>query len=113
MRAADRSLDIITFVSEHFRDIIVRSFEPGRTFMSYLRITRFFEGRTVELKNGTLTWHEGPASRELRLRSLAELERATAEELGLPGCHVGDAVRVLERVTGRALFDSDLRSDGF
>lgn len=89
-----------------FRDIILESYTPGRMFMSCLRITRFFEAHTVELKNSTLTWYSGGETGETRLGSMQELRQAVEQQLAMPRCPVEQAVAVLERVTGRSFFDS-------
>ncbi|MBZ5620369.1 MAG: arylamine N-acetyltransferase [Acidobacteriia bacterium] len=90
---------------ESFSPIILDSYSPGQTFMSCLRITRFFEDHTAEIRNTTLIQSKGGESRQTTLNSLAELESAVAHDLAMPRCPIEQAVAVLERVTGKPLFD--------
>jgi arylamine N-acetyltransferase len=90
---------------EFFHPVILRSFQTGQTFMTNLRIVRYFEdGRAAEIFNSMLTVHSGSESRSVELGSVAELRSAVADDLGLPRCPVEEAVDVLERLTGRPLF---------
>jgi arylamine N-acetyltransferase len=88
-----------------FRDIILDSYTPGRMFMSCMRITRFFEAHTVELKNSALTYYRGTESKETKLHSMRELRHAVEYDLAMPRCPIEQAVEVLEKVTGRRFFD--------
>lgn len=90
---------------EFFRQIILDSYTSGRMFMSCLRITRFFEGHSIELKNSTLTYYKGAEARETRLHSMQELRQAVANQFVMPRCPIEEAVGVLEQVTGRHFFD--------
>jgi arylamine N-acetyltransferase len=87
-----------------FEPIILRSFEPGRTFMRCLRITRYFDDRAVELRNRRLSTITAGSVTERSVDSLAELRRAVDEEFEMPRCRIEDAVGVLERLTGQAFF---------
>jgi arylamine N-acetyltransferase len=89
---------------EFFVPTIVRSFERHRTFMRVLRITRFFEGHTVELRNRTLWRHTPGGSDQLCLSSLSELRNAVNTEFRMPRCPVETAVGILEELAGRDLF---------
>ncbi len=89
---------------EFFGRTILDSYAPGRTFMSCLRIIRFFDRDAAEILNRTLIRHRGSTSIETRLSSAAELESAVANELAMPRCPVRDAAEVLERITGQPLF---------
>ncbi len=89
-----------------FQPTILRSFEPGRTFMRCLRITRFFADRSVELRNRRLLRVTAGGVRESHLESMADLRRAVDEEFQMPRCRVEEAVAVLERLTGQAFFGS-------
>lgn len=89
-----------------FHPTILRSFEPGRTFMRCLRITRFFEDRSVELRNRRLLRVSAAGVRESNLESMTDLRRAVDEEFQMPRCRVEEAVAVLERLTGQAFFGS-------
>jgi arylamine N-acetyltransferase len=91
---------------EFFRPIVHDSFRPGTTFMSCLRITRFFDERAVELKNTTLIHYRGSESSQTALRNMAELRRAVETDLAMPRCPVEEAVAILERLTGKPFFES-------
>jgi arylamine N-acetyltransferase len=88
-----------------FRDIILDSYTPGRMFMSCLRITRFFEAHTLELKNSALTYYRGTESKETKLHSMQDLRQAVEQDLAMPRCPIEQAVEVLEQVTGKHFFD--------
>lgn len=87
-----------------FGPIVLRSFEPGRTFMRCLRITRFFEDRAVELRNRRLLRVTADCAHETTLDSAADLRRAVDEDFQMPRCPVEEAVAVLERLNGREFF---------
>ncbi len=87
-----------------FGATILRSFEPGRTFMRCLRITRYFEDRSIELRNRRLL-RVGPGGvRESTVDSMSELRRAIDEEFELPRCPIEEAVESLERINAKPLF---------
>jgi arylamine N-acetyltransferase len=83
---------------EDFRAIILDSFQPGRTFMSLLRLVRIFPEHTVELKNRTLRVHRGLTTTETTINSKEELRRAVNEQFLMPRCPVEQAVEILERI---------------
>ncbi len=82
---------------EDFRSIIVDSFQPGRTFMSLLRIVRIFPEHTVELLNRTVKVHCGPTTMQTTINSMEELRRVVDEQFLMPRCPVEKAVQILER----------------
>jgi arylamine N-acetyltransferase len=90
-----------------FDPVVLRSFEPGRTFMRVLRITRYFEDRAVELRNRQLLHVTADGVQERTIGSLRELRRAVDEELQMPRCPVEEAVAVLERLNAREFFGDD------
>lgn len=92
---------------DFFRRTILDSFQPGKTFMSCLRIVRIFARHSVELHNGTLVIHRSTGTRTTELTSLAQLRAAVADQLAMPRCPVADAVETLELLTGQSLFDKD------
>ena len=98
---------------EFFNETILDSFGRGRTFMSYLRITRFFDDHAIELKNRTVTTFRGGESSQRTVESLAELESAVATDFAMPRCPVRQAVEVLEQVTGTPFFASERCPEGF
>jgi hypothetical protein len=87
-----------------FEPIILDSYQPGRTFMTCLRVTRFFDDYAVELRNRTLTYCRDAGNREVQLNSAAELRRAFADDLAMPRCPADEAVATLERLTGAPFF---------
>jgi len=91
---------------EFFRPIVLDSFVPGRKFMTWLRITRCFEDRVIDLRNRTLTWSQGNKSRETILNNADELQSVVANDMAMPRCPVLKAVTILERLTGKPFFES-------
>ena len=89
---------------EFFRPVILDSFDPGKTFMTCLRITRFFENHAVELRDRKLLRFRGAHSDETELRNLAELDAAVKDEFAMPRCPVTGAVRALESITGQSFW---------
>lgn len=87
-----------------FHPIVLRSFEPGRTFMRCLRITRFFDDRAVELRNRRLLRVTADRVVETTVDSLAALRRTVDEEFQMPRCRIEEAVSVLERLNGQGFF---------
>jgi arylamine N-acetyltransferase len=94
--------------AEFFKKTITESFEPGKTFMSYLRITRFFERHAVELKNRMLFFHKDGQSRQKELQHMEDVEQAVQNDLAMPRCPVEKAIEVLEHVTGEPFFEGPI-----
>ena len=91
-----------------FFGTIAGSFEPGRTFMRCLRITKFLEnGGAVELRNRRLLRLTHAGGTETLVNSLAELRRAVEQEFRMPRCRIEDAVKVLERLNGHSFFGAE------
>jgi arylamine N-acetyltransferase len=90
---------------EYFRRTIEESYLPGKTFMTWLRIARFFDDHAVDLIDRKLTIHRGCESREIQLNSMQEMRAAVDNELRMPRCPVGEAIGVLERLNGKRFFD--------
>jgi arylamine N-acetyltransferase len=89
---------------EFFVPTILDSYLPGKTFMSCLRIVRFFEDRAVELLNRTLTSCRGTETSQRELGSMAELEAAMKNDFSMRRCPVNQAVEILEQITGNRFF---------
>ena len=89
---------------EYFDPIVMDSFRPGQTFLSCLRITRFFDDGAVELKNTVLSSYRGAESSHRTLRNMAELRAAVENDLAMPRCPIEEAVGVLDRLTGKLFF---------
>jgi arylamine N-acetyltransferase len=90
---------------DFFTNIILDSFRPDATFMTLLRVVRYFDGHSVELKNNVVTWHSANESRTTQLRSTRELRAVFNEELQMPRCPVERVAKVLERLTGQSFFE--------
>ena len=89
---------------EDFAAVIQASFAPDAHFLNHLRIARFFDGHSVELLDRKLSVHRDGRTEEREFASLAELEHAVHTHFGMPRCPVREAVRALERHTGKPLF---------
>lgn len=89
---------------DFFREIILDSFRPAATFMTRVRVVRYFENHSVELRNALVTCHEAGASREIRLSSMQELREVFDNELRMSRCPVERAVETLEQITGQGFF---------
>lgn len=89
-----------------FEPIIRDSYTPGRTFISTLRITRFFEDGVVELKGTRLTSERNGIQSESEMRCVEDLESAVVNALAMPRCPIAKAVRILERIAGKPFFNS-------
>ena len=92
---------------DFFSNTIIDSFKPGNTFMSCIRITRFFEDRSVELKNRTLTIYNGKESYSKILRNIEEIETAVKNDLMMPKCPIQKAIKILEEVTQKSFFEDE------
>jgi arylamine N-acetyltransferase len=89
---------------EFFDPVAMESYSPNATFMQRLRISRIFEGHSVDLIGRRLYRHEAGRTAVVELASMGELKAAVAGPLGMPRCPVEEAIAVLERVTGAAFF---------
>ena len=89
---------------DFFTPTIRESFAPGRTFVSNLRIVRFFDEHSVELFNRTLTIRRGSETNQTELRERSELKAALATHLAMPRCPIDAALDTLERITGTSFF---------
>ena len=89
---------------DFFRSIVEDSFQPGRTFMTLLRIVRIFPEHTIELKNRTLTVHRGSESHQHNLGGMIELRHALNHHFLMPRCPVEQAIATLESLNHIDLF---------
>ncbi len=87
-----------------FRKTILESYNPGMTFMSRLRIVRYFERDAAELNNRTLILHKNDETTQVELNNLAELRDAVDNHLKMPRCPIEKAVGILEHLTGERFF---------
>ncbi len=90
-----------------FSKTIKDSFKPGNTFMSCIRITRFFEDRSVTLKNRTLTTCNGEKVFSKVLNNIEDIEVAVKNDLLMPECPIKDAIKILEEVTQKSFFGDE------
>ncbi len=97
----------------YFSKTIRNSFETGNTFMSCIRITRFFKDRTVELKNRTLTTYNGEESYSKLFRNVVDIETAVKNELMMPKCPIKKAIKILEKVTQKSFFEDEDYPEGY
>jgi arylamine N-acetyltransferase len=90
---------------DFFRNTIEESYLPGKTFMAWLRLSRFFEDYSVDITDRTLTIHRNGLSRDIDLKNMREMRAAVSDELKMPRCAVEEAIGVLERLNGKEFFE--------
>jgi len=90
---------------EDFAEIIRASFRPDAHFLNRLRIARFFEDHSVELLDRTMSIHRNSVTTQTEFASVTDLEHAVRTEFAMPRCPVREAITVLDRHTGRQLFE--------
>jgi arylamine N-acetyltransferase len=90
---------------EFFRRTIEDSYLPGKTFMTWLRIARFFDDHSVDLIDRTLTIHRDGDSHDHELNSMKEMRDVVDNELCMPRCPIEEAIEVLERLNGKNFFN--------
>lgn len=91
-----------------FLPAIHASYEPSATFMRCLRIARFFDGYSVDLRDRVLTVSSPASSSETRLDTATDLRRACDEVLRMPRCAIDEAVAILECVNRAPWFGAKL-----
>jgi arylamine N-acetyltransferase len=89
---------------EFFTNIILDSFRPTATFMTMLRVVRYFDDHAVELKNNVVTDHHANKNRKIRITSVDQLRKVFDTEFRMPRCPVEKAVATLEQITGQDFF---------
>jgi arylamine N-acetyltransferase len=95
-----------------FHPTVAASFQPGRTFMKSLRITRFLEdGGAVELRNRRLLRLSANGVVERQIESLGDLRHELDDEFQMPRCPVEEAVGVLERLNDAEFFGETMWRD--
>jgi arylamine N-acetyltransferase len=89
---------------EFFTSIILDSFRPTATFMTLLRVVRYFDDHAVELENNAVTCHYRNGSRPIRADSMEQLRGILDTEFLMPRCPMEKAVETLEQLTGQSFF---------
>ena len=89
---------------DFFRQIILESFRPTATFMTRLRVVRYFGKHSVELKNALVTCYSAGKTHEIRVRSMKQLREVFDTEFGMPRCPIKKAVKTLEQLMGQDFF---------
>jgi len=89
---------------EFFDRVVLDSYALGSTFVRCLRISRVFDGRSLDLIDRKLYRHEAGRTAITNLESIEELKQALHDQLGMERCPVERAVAVLERLTGKPFF---------
>lgn len=92
---------------EFFRQTVLDSYLPGKTFMSCLRIARYFEHGSAQLRDRSLEVISGKTRTVKELKTADDLQAAIKGPLAMPRCPVRSAVGVLEDVTGQPFFPRD------
>ena len=90
--------------ADFFRQTIIDSYQPGKTFMVCLRVARYFERGSAHLRDGKLIVCDGEKQTITELRTLTDLKAAFEGPLRMPRCPFTEAVAVLEEMTGRVQF---------
>jgi N-hydroxyarylamine O-acetyltransferase len=89
---------------EFFDRVVLDSYAPSSTFMNCFRISRVFDGFSLDLIDRKLYRHEAGKTAITQLESIQELKRAVEDQLGMPRCPVERAIAILERFTGEPFF---------
>jgi arylamine N-acetyltransferase len=89
---------------EFFDPVVLDSYAPSSTFMNWLRISRVFDGFSLDLIDRKLYRHQAGKTAITHLESIQELKRAVKDQLGMPRCPVERAIAILERLTGKPFF---------
>jgi len=90
---------------DFFNDIILDSFAPTATFMTRLCVFRYFDDRSVELRNNVVTCHHGKEIREIRVGTMKQMRDVFNDEFRMPRCPIEKAVEALEQLTGQSFFE--------
>jgi arylamine N-acetyltransferase len=87
-----------------FTGIILDSFRPTATFMTLLRVVRYFDDHTVELKDAVVTCYDANESRAIRVGSMQQLREIFNHQFRMPRCPIEKAVETLEQLMGQSFF---------
>ena len=94
---------------EFFRETIDNSYRPGATFLTRLRLVRFFGDYSMELFNARCTWKRGAEAKRWDITGPGELRRLVQDEFQMPRAPIDEALDALERNTGTPLFTTGIR----
>ena len=89
---------------EFFDPVVLNSYAPDAWFLNRLRISRIFDGYSVDLIDRKLWRHEGGETSVTHLASMAELKAAVEGQFRMPRCPIERAVAILERIMGQPFF---------
>ena len=89
---------------EFFDPVVLDSYAPSSTFMNWLRISRIFDGFSLDLIDRKLYRHQAGRTAITQLESIQELKLAVEDQLAMPRCPVERAIAILERLTGKPFF---------
>ncbi|MBS1856045.1 MAG: hypothetical protein JST11_11815, partial [Acidobacteria bacterium] len=89
---------------EFFAPVVEGSYALTSTFLRSLRISRVWDGYSLDLIDRKLFRHEAGRTSVRPLESLAELAAAVRGDLCMPRCPIESAVEILEELTGKPLF---------
>ena len=89
---------------EFFDPVVLDSYALSSTFMNCLRISRVFDGSSLDLIDRKLYRHEAGKTAITHLETIQELKQAVRDQLGMPRCPVEPAIAILERLTGQPFF---------
>ena len=89
---------------EFFTQVVEDSYSLSSTFLQCLRISRIWDGYSLDLWNRELRRHQGGETAVAQIGDMAALERVVHGEFQMRRCPVAEAVAILERLTGRPFF---------
>jgi len=91
-----------------FDQAVLNSFALSSTFMKCLRISRIFDGYSLDLIDRKLSRHEAGKTTVTDLENMTGLKAALQHEFGMPRSPIESAAGILERLTGQPFFGPTL-----
>ncbi len=89
---------------EFFDQAVLDSYALSSTFMKCLRVSRVFDGCSLDLIDRDVYRHEAGRSTVTHLENMFELKAAVQGQLGMPRCPIEPAIAILERHIGKPFF---------
>jgi N-hydroxyarylamine O-acetyltransferase len=89
---------------EFFAPVVAGSYALTSMFLQMLRISRAYDGYSLDLIDRKLYRHEDGRTTVRPLGSMAELMAAVRGDLAMPRCPIEAAAAILEELTGKPLF---------